>query len=211
MAIVSQNMPEIPKEGIFRRKFKHFSVCSKFCSQASSRVLIGNMTKLFSNSTAKIHKSRIFGLQFRHFCFFCEIFQIDKFEGADFKSDNSLFKVLFQKYPNKTFSVKNTQITHFRSKMQAFSLFHDVLRLDNFEGVDFKYENICFHIPAQKYPITHFTSQIQTNLQLDKFEDADFKYDNSFSNSSPKIPKQGTFGPKFKDFFFTPNFGTRHI
>ena len=38
-------------------------------------------------------------------------------------------------------------------------------------------------------------------MQLDKFEDADFKYDNSFSNSSPKIPKQGTFGPKFKDFF----------
>ena len=188
MAIVSQNMPEIPKEGIFRRKFKHFSVCSKFCSQASSRVLIGNMTKLFSNSTAKIHKSRIFGLQFRHFCFFCEIFQIDKFEGADFKSDNSLFKVLFQKYPNKTFSVKNTQITHFRSKMQAFSLFH-VLRLDNFQGADFKYENIFFQIPAQKYPITHFASQIQKNLQLDKFEDADFKYDNSFSNSSPKIPK----------------------
>ena len=211
MAIVSQNIPKIPREGIFRPKLKHFSVFSKFSNQASSRVLIGNMTKLFSNSTAKIHKSRIFGLQFRHFCFFCEIFQIDKFEGADFKSDNSLFKVLFQKYPNKTFSVKNTQITHFRSKMQAFSLFHDVLRLDNFEGVDFKYENICFHIPAQKYPITHFTSQIQTNLQLDKFEDADFKYDNSFSNSTPKIPKQGTFGPKFKDFFFTPNFGTRHI
>ena len=32
-------------------------------------------------------------------------------------------------------------------------------------------------------------------LHLDKFEGADFKYDNIVSNSGPKIPKSGVFGP----------------
>ena len=35
---------------------------------------------------------------------------MDKFEGADFKYDNSfLKKILAQKYPNKAFFVKKTQ------------------------------------------------------------------------------------------------------
>ena len=32
-----------------------------------------------------------------------------------------------------------------------------------------------------------------------------------FSTSSPKIPKSGTFGPKFKDFICAANFATRQI
>ena len=66
-----------------------------------------------------------------------------------------------------------------------------------------------FQIPAQKYPnhtfmIPNLDSFIfLSNLQLEKFEGADFKYDNNFfSNCSTKIPKQGIFGPKFKDFYF---------
>ena len=31
------------------------------------------------------------------------------------------------------------------------------------------------------------------------------------SNSSPKIRKLGIFGPKFKDFYFAPNFAIRQI
>ena len=42
--------------------------------------------------------------------------------------------------------------------------------------------------------------------KLDNFEGADFKYDIIFSNSSPKISKSGTFGPKPKDFIFVPIF-----
>ena len=40
--------------------------------------------------------------------FFHKILIFDKFEGADFKYDNSIFKILAQKYPNKAFLVKNT-------------------------------------------------------------------------------------------------------
>ena len=69
------------------------------------------MTKLFSNSSPKIPKSGIFGPKFRYF--FHEILQIDKFEDADFKYDNSIFKTLAQKYRNKAFLVKNAQIRHF--------------------------------------------------------------------------------------------------
>ena len=35
---------------------------------------------------------------------------MDKLEGADFKYDNSFFKILAQKYPNKTFLVPNLAI-----------------------------------------------------------------------------------------------------
>ena len=45
--------------------------------------------------------------------FFCETLQIEKLEDADFKYDNSFFKILAQKYPNKAFWVKNTQKWHF--------------------------------------------------------------------------------------------------
>ena len=37
--------------------------------------------------------------------FFLEILEFDYFEGADFKYDNSFFKVLAQKYTTKVFLV----------------------------------------------------------------------------------------------------------
>ena len=39
------------------------------------------------------------------FFFFCEILQLVKFKGADFKYDNSFFQILAQKYLNKAFLV----------------------------------------------------------------------------------------------------------
>ena len=76
------------------------------------------------------------------FSLFHKILQIDRFEGADFKYDNSFLKFL----------PKNTQIRHFWSQIQAFSLFHKILRLDKFEGADFKCDNSSYKILAQKYP-----------------------------------------------------------
>ena len=38
---------------------------------------------------------------------------IDNFEGADFKYDNSFFKILPKKYPNKAFLVQNLSIFDF--------------------------------------------------------------------------------------------------
>ena len=40
-----------------------------------------------------------------HFFLFQEVLQLDKFEEADFKYDDSFFKILAQKCPNKTFLV----------------------------------------------------------------------------------------------------------
>ena len=61
------------------------------------------MTTAFSYSSPKIPKSGIFGLKFRLFCFFREILQLDKFEGADFKYYHNMFK----------FESQNTQTWHF--------------------------------------------------------------------------------------------------
>ena len=57
---------------------------------------------------------------------------MNKFEGADFKYDNSFF----------IFLRKSTQISHFWFQTEAFSLFHEILQLDKFEGADFKYDTI---------------------------------------------------------------------
>ena len=50
------------------------------------------MTILFLNSKPKVPKQDIFGPKFRHFCFFKKILQLDDFEGADFKYENSFLK-----------------------------------------------------------------------------------------------------------------------
>ena len=51
---------------------------------------------------------RHFWSQIYAFLFFRENLQIGIFEGADFKSNNSFFLILAQKYPNNGFLVKNT-------------------------------------------------------------------------------------------------------
>ena len=67
---------------------------------------------VFKTFSPKILIESIFGLKFRYICFFHKILQLEKFQGADFKYDNSIFKLLDQKYPNKAFLVKNTQKRH---------------------------------------------------------------------------------------------------
>ena len=67
---------------------------------------------------------------------------------------------------------------------------------------------IFFETLTQNTKIRYFWSKIQAFLffqeilELEKIEGADLKYDILFSNSSPKIPKSGIFGPIFKDFQF---------
>ena len=58
----------------------------------------------------QIPELHIFGPKFRHFCFFAKFLQSGKFEGADFKYDNIVFK----------FHLKNTKIRHFWSKFWNF-------------------------------------------------------------------------------------------
>ena len=59
--------------------------------------------------------------------------QIDKFEGADFKYDNSVFKILAHNYQNRAFLVPNLGIF-------IISQF----QLHKFKGSDFKYDMKAF-------------------------------------------------------------------
>ena len=127
---------------------------------------------------------------------FREILQIDKFEGVDFKSDNSFFKVLAQKFPNKPFLAKNTKIRHFCSQIYTFLFYHKISQLDKFKGADFQYDKKNFlnsnpklprdSIFGKKYWNKAFLVQnlsifvSSQNLELEKFEGDDFRYDNSF-------------------------------
>ena len=92
------------------------------------------MTISFWNYCPK-HPSKVFLIpNLGILIFFHEILQLDKFEGADFKYDNSFLK----------FQPENNQIRHFCSQVLAFSISHDIFQLDKFKGADFKYDNSCF-------------------------------------------------------------------
>ena len=83
---------------------------------------------------------------------FHDILQLGKVKGADFKSHNSFFKILNQKYPNKAFLVKNTPKWHFWSRILTFLLVQKILKLDKLKGTDFKSHNSFVKILAQKIP-----------------------------------------------------------
>ena len=90
---------------------------------------------------------------------------------------------------------------------------HPTLQQDKFKDADFKYDNIFFQIPVEKYltkallvPDVGIFIFFHEILHSDKFQGADFKYDNLFSNTSPKLSESPIFGHKFKDFFFALNY-----
>ena len=71
------------------------------------------MTIVSSNSSPKIPKKKAFLVRNLEIIggFFCEILQLEKFEGADFKYDNNVFQILIQ---NKESLVPNLGIFIFR-------------------------------------------------------------------------------------------------
>ena len=76
--------------------------------------------------------------KYRQNCFFAKILQIDKFEGADFRYDNSFLKILAQKYQNKAFLVPNLAI---------FIISWNVVIRDQVEG---ECDNSFFKLYAKK-------------------------------------------------------------
>ena len=91
------------------------------------------MTTFFLNSSPKIPESHIFGPNLDIFVFSRNL-QLDNFEGAKFKYDNSFFQILAQKYQNKAFLVPNLRIF----------ILHQTLQSEKFEDVYFKYDNGFF-------------------------------------------------------------------
>ena len=128
-----------------------FSFFPIFCKQKNSRMLISNMTTVFSYSSQQKPKQVIFRRKFRHFrLVFCNTLQIENFEDVDFKYDNS-----FQK-----FFLQNTQISHVWSQNQMHCFFCKMLILDKFEGAAFKYDNRFCRFQPTKTQLWNFWSQI---------------------------------------------------
>ena len=69
--------------------------------------------------------------------------KLDKFEGTDFKYENTFFDIPAQKISNKAF---------FGPQIIYFCSFYKILILDKFGVADFKYNNSDFKILAQNYP-----------------------------------------------------------
>ena len=129
-----------------------------------------------------------------------------KFECADFKYDNIIFK----------FQPKDTQIKHFRSQIWAFFILHLTLHQEKFKDADFKCDNIFFQIPAQKYPNMVFLVPnlefFSRNFAIRQIWGCWFqKWQKFFKNSSPKIPTWGFLGPKFGIFIISQYFAIRQI
>ena len=82
------------------------------------------------------------------FSFFHEILESDKFQGADFKYDNIIFK----------FQPKNTRITHFWSHIFGLSFIHQTLLQDKFKDTDFKYDYILFNFQTKNIQIRRLWS-----------------------------------------------------
>ena len=106
----------------FCPKFKDFQFCTKLCNKTNSKKLISNMILFFFQIPAQKYPNKAFWSQIQAFLFFHKILQLDKFEGADLKCDNSFFKIPVQqnrvkdfKYDNSIFKLqpKNMQIRHF--------------------------------------------------------------------------------------------------
>ena len=75
----------------FLSQIQAFCFFAKFCNQTSLTVL-SNITIVFLKFQPKSTQMRHFWSQIQAFLFFCKIQQLDKFEGADFKYDNSFLK-----------------------------------------------------------------------------------------------------------------------
>ena len=69
--------------------------------------MVSIMTIIFEKSSPKIG---IFGPKSENFYFFYKNLEQDKFEGADFKYDKGVFKMLVQEYLNKSILVPNLSI-----------------------------------------------------------------------------------------------------
>ena len=133
---------------ILARKYLHkaFLVANVNISEFAFKQIRGfsstnsSMT-IASNSRPKIPKYEIrhFLSQIQAFLSFCKILQLDKFEGADFKYDNIVFK----------FHSKSTQIRYFWSQILEFLVLHQTLQQDKFKDANFKYDNVFFKFQSK--------------------------------------------------------------
>ena len=96
--------------------------------------------------------------------------KIDKLEYADLKYDNSIFKILDENYPNKTFLVKNTKIRHFLFPNLGIFIFPPNFSGRQIRGCWFQIFQYFFQIIILKYPNQKFfVSNLGILALLQKF------------------------------------------
>ena len=103
----------LPKNTQIRRfflKLRHFCFFKKFCNLTNLTVLFQIWQRFFKILAQKYPNNPFLVPNLRLLFFFWKILQIDKFQGVDFKYDNSLWK----------FSLEKTQIRHFWFGTLAF-------------------------------------------------------------------------------------------
>ena len=113
----------------------------------------------------------------------------DKFNGGDFKYNNSFFQ----------FQLWNTHKTYLWSRIWCFSFLLEMLHFGKFEGVDLKYNNsffkFKFEILVKVISGLNFVCLLvlYKTLHFGKFEGCNFKYDDSFSKLHTKDPQNTAF------------------
>ena len=110
------------------QKFINFG--SKICKQKNLRVLISNMTTVFSNSSPKIPKWDIFCPKFKNFYIYTKL--CSKTNSRTLISNMTI-----------TFSNSSQKYASLVPNLRIFIL-HQTLQSDKFEGIDFKYDNGFF-------------------------------------------------------------------
>ena len=128
--------------------------------------------------------------------FFPVSLELDKFEGADFKYHNIIFK----------FQPKNTQIKHLGPKFKDFYFCTKLCKKTNsktlISNVTKIFSNSSRKIPKSDifgpklkdfYVCTKVCNKTNSGTQISNMTIV-------FSNSTPKIRKWSIFGPKFRHF-----------
>ena len=130
---------------------------------------------------------------------FCRDFEPDLL-GVYFKYDNSFFKILGQKYTNKTFLIPNLE---FSSVLETYYLDNFRVQIPN---MTIAISNSSTNIRKSGIFGSKFRHSCPRNFPIRKIWGDGFKYDNSIFKFHPKTRKSGIFGPKFKDFYFASDF-----
>ena len=115
----------------------------------NSKVLISNMTVVFSNFVLILSKKSFLEINLKSF-FVATTLKFQTFLGGDFKYDNSFLKL----------SLNNTQIKFFSAKYRKFLFMLEHLHFEKFKAFDFKYHHRFYsNFYLKKPQIRHFQSQ----------------------------------------------------
>ena len=145
-----------------------------------------------------------FWSQLQAFLFFHEVFQLDKFEVADFKYDNIIFK----------FQPKKTKMRHFGPQIQAL-LFFSQKFCNERSSMELNSTKYIFGLKYPKIAILFASLTISVsskNFAIRQIRRCRFGIRQQFSKMLPqKYPNKALLVPNLDIFVFSQNFAIRQI